>query len=196
MSLNKYLALLCVLLFSFTMKGYGQSNDDATVKPDTTVSKQKKKVKNPQNVAASKAARMSAIVPGLGQIHNKKYWKLPIIYGGGAILTYFAVTNNQDYWSYKSAYDTRAAGGVDEYSNVYTTSQLQSLENDARRYRDMSILFGLGLYALNILDAYVDRHLMEFDVNDDLSLRVSPFLYTANNRQFAPGLTLNFALKK
>jgi len=191
----KCIALLCVFIVSYSV-GYGQSNDSTTTQQDTTASSKQKKPKNPQNIAASKAARMSAIVPGLGQIHNKRYWKLPIIYGGGAIITYFAITNNQDFYTYKGAYETRVAGGTDAFVGIYSTEQLKTLQDDARRYRDMSIIFGVGLYALNILDAYVDRHLMEFDVGDDLSMHVRPFLYTANYRQFAPGLTLNFALKK
>lgn len=139
---------------------------------------------------------MSAIVPGLGQIYNRKYWKLPIVYGGAAVITYFAITNNQDFYTFKEAYANRTSGRADDYVGVYSTEQLKLLRDDARRYRDMSIIFGLGLYALNIIDAYVDRHLMEFDVGDELSMKIRPFLYTANYRQFTPGLTLNFALRK
>jgi hypothetical protein len=189
----KCIALLCLFLFSLTTSGYGQSSDSSTT--DTTASP-KKKGKNPQNLAASKAARLSAIVPGLGQAYNKKYWKVPIVYAGAALITYFAITNNQDYNTFKEAYNVRKSGGVDQYKNIYSTEQLALIRDDARRYRDMSIAFGIGLYALNVIDAYVDRHLMEFDVSDELSMNVRPFLYTANYRQFAPGLTLNFALRK
>jgi hypothetical protein len=189
----KYTVLLCLFLFFLTTHGYGQSSDSLTT--DTT-STPKKKAKNPQNVAASKAARLSAIVPGLGQVYNKKYWKLPILYAGAAAITYFVIINSQDYNTFKEAYTTRKAGGIDKYVGIYSEDQLILLRDDARRYRDMSIIFGVGLYALNIIDAYVDRHLMEFDVSDELSMNVRPFLYTANYRQFAPGLTLNFALRK
>jgi hypothetical protein len=194
MSFLKHCTLLCALVLSLSTIGYAQSSDN-TSNQDST-SSQKKKAKNPQNILANKAARMSAIVPGLGQGYNKKYWKIPVIYVGAAVITYFAITNNVDYYTFKEAYEIRSAGGTDNYVNVYTQDQLKLLRDDARRYRDMSLIFGAGLYALNIIDAYVDRHLMEFDVSDDLSMHVKPFLYTANYRQFAPGLTLNFALKK
>jgi hypothetical protein len=190
---SKCIALLCLFLFFLTTSGYGQSSDNPAT--DTTVSP-KKKAKNPQNLAASKAARLSAIVPGLGQAYNKKYWKVPIVYAGAAVITYFAIINSQDYKTFKEAYNVRKSGGVDQYKNIYSTEQLALIRDDARRYRDMSIAFGIGLYALNVIDAYVDRHLMEFDVSDELSMKVRPFLYTANYRQFAPGLTLNFALRK
>lgn len=195
MSFLKYFILLCALILSFTVRGYGQRIDNSSPE-DTSSSRPAKKAKNPQNVIANKAARLSAILPGLGQAYNKKYWKIPIVYIGAGVITYFAITNNVDYYTFKEAYETRSAGGKDNFYNVYTQDQLKLLRDDARRYRDMSVIFGAGLYALNIIDAYVDRHLMEFDVSDDLSMHVKPFLYTANYRQFAPGLTLNFALKK
>ena len=142
---------------------------------------------------------MSALVPGLGQFHNKRYWKPPIIYIGAGVITYFIIDNNRQYQLFKDGYSRRTNdpnATIDPSISGYSTENLRILRDDYRRYRDMSVVFGAALYALNIIDAYVDRHLMEFDVSDDLSMHVKPFLYTANNHQFASGLTLNFSLKK
>jgi hypothetical protein len=198
MSLMKYkhLLLLCFFFLAVSKPCYSQTTDTtAAVKEEP----KKKKVKNPQNVAANKAALMSALVPGLGQFHNKRYWKPPIIYIGAGFVAYFLIDNNKQFQLFKDGYNQRVADPnavLDPSINGYSTDQLHTLRDDYHRYRDMSVVFGVALYALNILDAYVDRHLMEFDVNDDLSMRVKPFLYTANNHQFASGLTLNFSLKK
>ncbi|MDB5256901.1 MAG: hypothetical protein JWM14_1596 [Chitinophagaceae bacterium] len=192
----KHILILCFFFLAVSTRSYGQSTDSTSTQEEGTP---KKKVKNPQNVAANKAALMSAVVPGLGQFHNKRYWKPPIIYVGAGIITYFIIDNNKQYQLYKNGYNQRISdpnATIDPSISGYSTENLRILRDDAHRYRDMSVVFGIALYAINIIDAYVDRHLMEFDVSDDLSLHVKPFLYTANNHQFASGLTLNFSLKK
>ena len=192
----KYILTLCFFLLVTATRSYSQSTDSTSTQESGTP---KKKVKNPQNVAANKAALMSAIVPGLGQFHNKKYWKPPIIYVGAGVIAYFIIENNKQYKLYKDGYAKRSAdpsAEIDPSISGYSTENLKTIRDDYHRYRDMSVVFGALLYTLNIIDAYVDRHLMEFDVSDDLSMHVKPFLYTANNHQFASGLTLNFSLKK
>lgn len=192
----KHILILCFFFLAVSTRSYGQSADSTSTQEEDIP---KKKVKNPQNVAANKAALLSAVVPGLGQFHNKRYWKPPILYIGAGVITYFIIENNRQFQLYKNGYNQRQNNpnaSIDPSINGYSTENLRILRDDYRRYRDMSVVFGVALYALNIIDAYVDRHLMEFDVSDDLSLRVKPFLYTANNYQFASGLTLNFSLKK
>jgi hypothetical protein len=192
----KYLLFLCFFFLAVSTRSYSQSTDSTSTQGDGTP---KKKAKNPQNVAANKAALMSAIVPGLGQFHNKNYWKPPIIYVGAGLIAYFIIDNNKEYQLFKRGYASRSNdpnATIDPSISGYSTENLGILRDEYRRYRDMSVVFGAALYALNIIDAYVDRHLMEFDVSDDLSMHIKPFLYTANNHQFASGLTLNFSLKK
>lgn len=192
----KHILLLCFFFLAVSTRGYSQSTDSTATQEDGTP---KKKAKNPQNVAANKAALMSSILPGLGQFHNKRYWKPPIIYVGAGIITYFIIENNKQYKLYKDGYEKRNAdpsATIDPSISGYSTDNLKTIRDDYHRYRDMSVVFGALLYTINIIDAYVDRHLMEFDVSDDLSMHVKPFLYTANNHQFASGLTLNFSLKK
>jgi Family of unknown function (DUF5683) len=192
----KYLLILCFFFLAVSTSSYSQSADSTAAQEEGTP---KKKAKNPQNVAANKAALLSALVPGLGQFHNKRYWKPPIIYVGAGVITYFIIDNNRQFQLFKEGYSKRSNdpnATLDGSISGYSTENLRILRDDYRRYRDLSVVFGVALYALNIVDAYVDRHLMEFDVSDDLSLHVKPFLYTANNHQFASGLTLNFSLKK
>ncbi len=191
----KFILILCFFCLAVSTRSFGQSTDSTSAKEEGIP----KKKKNPQNVAANKAALMSALVPGLGQFHNKRYWKPPIIYVGAGVVTYFIIENNRQYQLFKDGYSQRSNdpnASIDPSISGYSTENLRILRDDYRRYRDMSVVFGVALYALNIIDAYVDRHLMEFDVSDDLSLHVKPFLYTANNHQFASGLTLNFSLRK
>lgn len=125
-----------------------------------------------------KATVLSAILPGLGQAYNKKYWKIPIVYAGLAATTYFIHINNQEYHRYKTAYLYRIDGDpntVDEFVNIYNDeAQLRSLTDFYRRNRDLMIIGTAGVYLLNIIDAAVDAHFYDFDVSDDLSLRIQP----------------------
>ncbi len=122
---------------------------------------------------ATKMALMSAVVPGLGQFNNKKYWKLPILYGASGTLYYFIKTNNSEFKKFKNALiiktDTNSLT-VDLYDR-YTVEDLTVRKDYYRRNRDLSYILASVLYALNIIDAYVDSQLMNFDVSDNLSLR-------------------------
>jgi hypothetical protein len=122
---------------------------------------------------ANRAALMSAILPGSGQVYNKKYWKVPIIYGGGAVLAYFISFNNTEYNKYKDASIYRADSDsttTDNYPN-FTDEDLEVRKDYYRRNRDLCYIFAGLLYTLNILDAYVDSQLMDFDVSDNLSMK-------------------------
>ena len=125
----------------------------------------------------TKATILSAVLPGAGQYYNKKYWKIPVIYAGFTALGYFVVTNNEDYKIYKKAYKYRLDGDEstsDEFVGIYTDEDLSTLKNYYRRNRDLSVIGMAILYVLNVVDASVDAHLFYFDVNEELSLRVSP----------------------
>jgi hypothetical protein len=124
------------------------------------------------NRRANKAALMSAVIPGLGQTINKKYWKLPILYGGSAALIYFIDANNKEYKNFKKALVYRNDNEsltLDNYPR-FTNEDLTVRKDFYRRNRDLSIILAGVLYTLNILDAYVDAQLLNFDVGDNLSL--------------------------
>ncbi|MBK7855630.1 MAG: hypothetical protein IPJ79_12665 [Bacteroidetes bacterium] len=124
-----------------------------------------------------KATIYSTVLPGLGQAYNKRYWKIPIIYVGFGVSGYFAVDNQKQYKKYKEAYAVRLDGDentIDQFADSYTDEDLRLLKNFYRRNRDLSYV-SIGLiYVLNIVDATVDAHLFQFNVDDNLSLQWSP----------------------
>lgn len=158
-----------------------------------------KKISKPNS---TKAVIYSAIVPGLGQIYNRKYWKLPLVYGGFMGFIYAITWNNQTYQDYYQAYtdimeDARLYGLDENYSNfrdswkdylsrtnrenpenwVNNTTfqdQLKRKKDYFRRYRDLSIILAVGFYFICMVDAYVDAELFNFDISQDLSMRVEP----------------------
>lgn len=117
----------------------------------------------------SKAAFYSAIVPGLGQAYNRKYWKIPIVYGAIGTSMYFYLDNNKKYHSYRDAYKQRLQGLPDQYDYL-DNDRLIRAQRFYQRNRDLSLLVTLGFYVLNIVDANVDAHLLQFNVNDNLSI--------------------------
>ncbi len=149
--------------------------------------------------SAKKASLYSAVLPGLGQAYNKKYWKIPIIYAGFGTLIYFIGVNGGEYRNFKDAYNIVAAGDSANYDNEYVEKydanldQLREGRNYYRRNLELNyILTGL-LYILNIVDASVDANLYDFDVSDDISLRLEP---VRNHNIFYPkpsvGITLRY----
>jgi len=141
------------------------------------------------NPTPRKAVIYSAIFPGLGQIYNKKYWKLPILYGGFVGLTYAITWNNGYYRDYLGAYqdimdDDLATDrwhdmlpyGLDPESvdQEWFKGVLQQRKDYYRYYRDLSIIGTVALYFVAIVDAYVDAQLFDFDISPDLSMRVEP----------------------
>jgi hypothetical protein len=141
-----------------------------------------------------KAALFSAVLPGAGQVYNKKWWKLPIIYAGAGGLAYSFQFNHSRYVKYRDAYKYRIdddAGTTDPYVGLYSNDDLNTLQKYYHRYRDLTVIGFAALYALNIIDASVDAHLFTFDVSDDLSMNVHPALInTANSNRYTTGLGL------
>ena len=136
-------------------------------------------------LAPSKAAFYSAILPGLGQIYNKRYWKAPIVWGaiGVGVATY--VTNANSYNEFRDAFKRRRVGFTDdEFFDIngdgsgpdLSLNALQDAQEAAQRNRDLALLVTIGLYAFNIIDANVDAHLKQYNVDERLGLDIKPFL--------------------
>ena len=154
--------------------------DSSVLKKTKTDTSAKQKIYNPKV-----AARRSAIIPGWGQIYNKKYWKLPIIYGGLGVTGYVFVDNIKTYKEYKFAYAARVKAEPPTYDstdynqldNIYkvlSPGSIRSARDEFRRYVDYSALIFILLWGLNVVDAAVDAHLKNFDVGPDLSLEIRP----------------------
>jgi hypothetical protein len=148
------------------------------------------------NKIPRRRALMSAVVPGLGQIYNHKYWKLPIIYGGIATCVYLAIQNDQQYHSFRQAYST-AQISPENYpkQETHTPDGLRVDRDFHRRNRDLFIIVTGVIYALNIVDAYVDAHLRTFDLSDDLSLEFKPEIFN-NYSYFCPGISVLLTFNK
>lgn len=182
-------AFIPILFFTF---GFGifavnaqVKNDPFQLVADTIIKKQI----NP--LAPARAAFYSAILPGLGQAYNKRYWKIPIVYGAIGTGVYFYTTNNQEYHRYRNAYKKRLKGLDDEFKGQYSDETLINAQKGFQRNRDLSLIISLGLYVLNIVDANVDAHLKQFNVNDDLSFR--PEIYPTDfTQQQNVGLTMTY----
>ncbi len=143
-----------------------------------------------------KALLYSAVFPGLGQAYNKKYWKLPIVYGGFVIITSVVITYNQLYQESKSQlFGTLAIPAVDPSGKYtgYTQEQLRSVVDTYRRQRDYFIIIGMFWYILQLVDAHVDAHLKEFDLNPQLKLGLKPSIQnTLAGQATGASLTLTF----
>lgn len=134
----------------------------------------------------TKATWLALVIPGGGQIYNRKYWKLPIIYGGFAGCAYALTWNSKMYKDYSTAYKDAMNGKMNSSSITdllppgYTISESQLKEllrkrkDTFRRYRDLSIFAFIGVYLISVIDAYVDAELSNFDITPDLSMRVEP----------------------
>jgi hypothetical protein len=143
----------------------------------------------------SKAAFYSAVIPGLGQAYNGKYWKIPLVYGaiGGSVYAY--IFNDREYDRLRTAFQIRLSGGTnDEFSNengtpIITNAGLERAQKVTQRNKELSLLITAAIYAIQIIDANVDGHLSQFNVDRDLSFK--PYL---DYNQSASGTSYGFAL--
>ncbi|MBF4483826.1 MULTISPECIES: DUF5683 domain-containing protein [unclassified Flavobacterium] len=121
----------------------------------------------------AKAAFYSAIFPGLGQIYNKKYWKLPLVYGAIGTSTYFYIDSQKNYNIYRDEYKKRLAGNTSgsQFLANLSESQLVSAQKQFQRNRDLSALFIVGFYVLNIIDANIDAALSQFNMSENLAFK-------------------------
>jgi len=194
---NKYvIAFVCVFVLCFS--AYAQDDKNEQKKDPYNLNAEDIVVETAIDtipfdpLSPSKAAFYSAVLPGLGQAYNKKYWKIPIIYAALGTGIYFYIDNNKDYHRYRDAYKRRLAGFKDdEFYGVVTDDGLRNAQKQLNRNREISILAIIGVYALNIIDANVDAHLLQYNVDDNLSFEPY-FKIEEYNAKSNMGLTLNF----
>ena len=215
-ALTKYTAILALLvLFPFS-NVMAQKRDSSFVSLEGGTKVKVRKEQNDAFHSPRKAALYSAVMPGLGQIYNRKYWKVPIVYAGYATLGYFVYFNSTHYVTYRDAYidftDNNPkttsyfsiiSGSIDPaiydkelYPNSYNKEdydwmeqQLKDYMNFYKRNRDLSLIGIAGWYILTILDAVVDAQLFHFDIDPDLSLRVIPAVRPLPGLRAAGGIT-------
>lgn len=185
---------LFILFIAISFAGNAQESDSLRVE-----NKNKVAVGEYNPLAPAKAAFYSAVLPGLGQAYNKRYWKIPLVYAGIGTSIYFHIENKNDYKRFRNAYKRRLEGFTDDefYGEGQTprisNERLRDAQRTAQRNKDLSIAVAVGFYLINIIDANVDAHLRQFNISEDLSLRpnigLDPVLY-----QSTYSLSLNFKL--
>ena len=149
-------------------------------------------------LSPSKAAFYSAIFPGGGQIYNKKYWKAPIVWAALGTSAYYYLNNSDEYDRYRTAFKLRKQGLRDEFTDengnvLISNDGLENAQKVLRKNRDLSLLTGVLLYVLQIVEASVNAHLLQFDTDDSLSLK--PMVYPDPLFIESPkaGLTLKYS---
>ena len=164
----KYTLLLFSLIFSFSL----------SAPSDTIAYEEGRKIPTDSSEMHSveRATWLSTFLPGAGQAYNGKYWKMPIVYAGLGACGYFAVENHRLYRQYLDAFLMRidSTSGNDQYFGIYTERQLIELQNIYRDWRDLSLIIGAAVWALNVIDAHVDAHLYYYNVSEDLTFRLEP----------------------
>lgn len=166
-------------------------------------------VKEPFLPNPQKATWYAIVCPGLGQIYNRSYWKLPIVYGGVLAFTYLISWNGRMYNDYRNAYfdisdDDPTTDSYLDFSPNYkgTPEEKQKLTNSLktkttsyRRARDLSIFGSVALYVVSVIDAFVDAHLYDFEVSNDLSFRVEPVIENYSIYSYRPSVGVQCCLK-
>jgi hypothetical protein len=143
------------------------------------------------------AALLSAALPGLGQFYNKKYWKLPILYGGGVVIAYYLNYNNRLYLQYRNSLIALKDGDdrTQPHDPRWDESDLERATDYWRRNRDLLIIAAILVYGINIVDAHVDAHLDAFTISDSISLKIEPSIdQMAMNRNLY-GVSFKFYLQ-
>lgn len=168
------------------------AQQDSIVPVQPKLSKMELRALDP--LAPSKAAFYSAILPGLGQAYNRSYWKIPLVYAGIGTSVYFYIDNQRQYVKARDEYKLRLRG-IDKSDTPkigsYTAEQLIIVQKRLQKNRDLSLFITLGLYVLNIVDANVDAHLQQFNVDDDLSFKPA-FEYNPDFNQYQFGVNMSY----
>lgn len=165
--------------------------------------KRARKVRPYEPLAPARAAFYSAVLPGLGQVYTRKYWKVPIVYAALGTGIYFYKQNNDNFNRVRDAFKNRLAGRPDEFTitdpdtgiviETVTDEGLVSLQQRFRREQELSLLITAGLYLLNILDANVTAHLQQYNLNKDLTFNPQiNFSEFDNKPNFGVSLNYNF----
>lgn len=194
MSSTKKILLFLVAFISFSINAQKDSTkvNDLKIKGDIKINSNYFDPLSP-----SKAAFYSAVLPGLGQIYNKKYWKAPIVWGAMGTSIYFYLDNNKEYNRYRTAFKLREAGLKDEFTKdngdlLISRNGLISAQKTLKSNRDLSLLTTVVFYILQIVEASVNAHLLQFNTNNNLSF--SPTILSNPIRFDVPkvGLKLKF----
>lgn len=190
-----FILIICGLCFSFSALAQEKelNKEEKQLAEEGIIIEGELDVREPIDpLTPSRAAFYSAILPGLGHIHLKQYWKVPVIYAGLGAGMYFYLDNQKEYNRYRDAYKRRLAGfSDDEFYGSISDDGLEEAQESLKRSKELSLLVTAGIYILNIVWANVDAHLLQFNVDENLTFmphyKINEFDSTGDL-----GLTLNF----
>lgn len=192
---SKFLLILAIFIFPFTANTQEDNTEGELGVNIVVLDSTSRPPINP--LSPAKAAFYSALLPGLGQAYNKKYWKIPLVYAALGTGVYFYLNNDKEYKRYRDAYKNRLAGfDTDEFWGTGSTPQISNealirAQRTLSRNREISILVTIGIYALNVIDANVDAHLLQYNVDENLAIKPH-FNFNELDATTNLGLTLNF----
>ena len=179
-----------IILVFFFLPAFCQEKDTLVIITDTVPKSDRIEQKDSIFLAKhspKKATIYSAVLPGLGQIYNHKYWKVPIVYAGFGGLIYGIVYNDNKYDYYKEQYKYMLDNNLTEWKDL-TIQQAEVYKDYHKRYRDLFYIGTAGFYVLQIIDATVDAHLINYDISEDIALIIDPAILLCNNNNNAVGL--------
>lgn len=200
---RKLLSLIVYLCLLAQIKAYSQISDTIPQKNTRQTVAPNGVVKDSARLAIEAmpriAARRSAIFPGLGQIYNKRWWKVPLVYGGFVGIGLVYEFNQRQYKIFltEAQYRQEDPSKANPAWKPYTDEGIIRIKDDYRRTRDLSILAGVAFYAVQIIDAYIDAKFFRFDVSNDLSIKVDPLIQPAQiyNAASPAATTVGFKVK-
>ena len=166
-------SIISILFFAFFSATIQAQKDSLNTKTRKDIKIEKGGDYDP--LSPSKAAFYSAIFPGMGQVYNKKYWKTPIVWGAMGTSIYYYLNNNKEFKRYRTAYKLRKNNLIDEFTvdgvEIISEETLERAQDQLRENRDMSLLTTVILYVLQIVEASVNAHLLQFNTDDNLSFK-------------------------
>jgi len=198
---SRFLLIIAILIFPIITTAQEKNNEGKLGKNIVILDSTSRSDINP--LSPAKAAFYSAVLPGLGQAYNKKYWKIPLVYGALGTGIFFYLDNNKEYDRYRDAFKRRLAGfnddefwGTDSNDNPLSSPQISNdalirAQRTLSRNREISLLVTIGIYVLNIIDANVDAHLLQYNVDENLALKPH-FKFNELDATTNLGLTLGF----
>lgn len=191
MRISCYFLLLVFVWFSSQAQEQPIIVDDTTF---TVADEQAQLFQEVSDLDPQRAAILSAVLPGLGQVYNGQYWKVPIVVSGMIVFAHYINYNNKVYHALRNAAITNNSIGINPFSSVVSTTDGIVRNRDIfRRNRDFMIVLGSAFYLLQVVDAHVSAHLDEFVVNEDLALRIEPSI--ESSPLFSQAVGVSFVLR-